>query len=493
MTVGKVANIALAAVFVVVACTSASSTGGDSIDTAATGTVTAEQTAEAQNSVNATVIAAIQATLLAAPTNTPDPTSTPTATPPPTPTPTAVPTPQPTATPTAVSTPTPTPVPSPTPTPTATVAPLLTLADLVEQVGPSVVKVVTDRGSGSGVAVKTLPNGKVYVLTNQHVVDIVTEIKVIVRDTVEFNAELVASDFTRDLAVLTFCCDTQIEPVPFASTVRVGDTVAALGYPLGLNTLRVSQGIISGKDFSEEASRYELQTDAALNPGNSGGPLVLLDGTIAGINTYGVEQTQNGTSVDGVNFAIAAETLVEIVPALIEGRVTPAPTSTPHPNTTDGVYTNPYYGWQVDIPPGWIIDDSEYDAVLIYNNRIGTFVLVRLIPLGTETFQGRIQDFVAVYTFGPSPEWEDFSMIAKGFINRTTATHNFPITGYEFQYRFTWNGSAFRGFTHWFLTGGFVAELVESTMILPEEVWAESYMEPYRHEIQEMFSSFKPR
>ena len=155
--------------------------------------------------LQATVDAAVREALASQPTPTPAPT----ATPPPTPTPT--PTPAPTATPPPTPTPTPTPAPTatPLPTPTPTQA-SSSLAATVARVRPGVVKVQTDVGSGSGAIVEANPStGEALIITNYHVVEGATSVQVIVNDSVSYAAVVLGVDTTKDLALLSICCDSR--------------------------------------------------------------------------------------------------------------------------------------------------------------------------------------------------------------------------------------------------------------------------------------------
>ncbi|OQX29420.1 MAG: hypothetical protein B0D92_03795 [Spirochaeta sp. LUC14_002_19_P3] len=162
------------------------------------------------------------------------------------------------------------------------------------------------QGLGSGVIVERRGN-TVYVLTNNHVVDGADEIQITLSDDREFTGELVGGDQLRDLALVSFKTK---ESIPIAKlgdsdNVWVGDWVLAVGSPLGLDST-VTAGIISAKGRTEGAPGGQqftdyLQTDASINQGNSGGPLVNLDGEVIGINTF--IRSSSGGSI-GLGFAI---------------------------------------------------------------------------------------------------------------------------------------------------------------------------------------------
>lgn len=162
-------------------------------------------------------------------------------------------------------------------------------------------KDLKQRSLGSGFVVD--PNG--YILTNNHVVENATKIKVKLNDGRVMSAKVVGTDPQTDLAVLKVdAAGLPVLKLANSDQVQVGDWVMAFGSPFGL-TQTVTAGIISAKGRVIGAGPYDnfLQTDAAINPGNSGGPLVGLDGRVVGINT--MIASENG-GFQGVGFAIPA-------------------------------------------------------------------------------------------------------------------------------------------------------------------------------------------
>jgi len=140
------------------------------------------------------------------------------------------------------------------------------------------------RGLGSGFIVTE--DG--YVVTNNHVVDRAEDIDVILEDGTKYNAEVVGKDPKTDLAVLKINPDQKLETVKFGTSedVKIGDWVIAIGNPFGLG-YTVTAGIVSATGRSLGFGAYDdfIQTDASLNPGNSGGPLFNLNGEVIGVNT----------------------------------------------------------------------------------------------------------------------------------------------------------------------------------------------------------------
>lgn len=171
------------------------------------------------------------------------------------------------------------------------------------------------RGAGAGVLVD--PAG--YILTNHHVIDQATMIRVHLYDRRTFTPRVIGVDEETDLAVLKI---EDSRPFPYATfgdseALRVGEWVLAIGSPFGL-AQTVTAGIISAKDRMTEGPHANfhqfLQTDAAINPGNSGGPLVNLKGEVVGITTQ--ISTRSGVS-SGVGFAIPSSMAVEVYNDLI--------------------------------------------------------------------------------------------------------------------------------------------------------------------------------
>ena len=171
-----------------------------------------------------------------------------------------------------------------------------------------------------------------YILTNYHVVEGATEIGIITHDGTEYAAELVGYDSsTNDLAVLKVEA-TGLQPVAIGKSAQVapGDMVAAIGNPLGELTATQTVGYVSG--IGREVATDSLttismiQTDAAINSGNSGGPLFNMRGEVIGITTAKYSGTTgSGASIEGIGFAIPIDDVMSVVDDLIEfGYVTGA-------------------------------------------------------------------------------------------------------------------------------------------------------------------------
>lgn len=179
------------------------------------------------------------------------------------------------------------------------------------------------RGNGSGVIVDS-QNG--YVLTNHHVIFRADRIKVKLYDGTEIPARLVGSDRETDLAVLKIDTTMRLTSARFGDSdkTRVGDWVLAIGSPFGFDQT-VTAGIISAREreseelYNKVGFQYFLQTDAAINRGNSGGPLINLSGEVIGINTAIATSTGD---YNGIGFALPSSEAISIYKQLVKnGRV----------------------------------------------------------------------------------------------------------------------------------------------------------------------------
>ena len=198
---------------------------------------------------------------------------------------------------------------------------------MIEDVRPSIVRIRTDKGSGSGVIFE-VDDDAALVLTNHHVIEDASSVQVEVNDSLTYTAETWGTDSMRDLAVLRICCG-EFRALSFGNVSELGpgDEVFAMGYPLGLpGEATVTKGIVSAIRFDQSNQRLVIQTDAAINPGNSGGPMLSEMGEILGINTFRREETESGRPVDNVGFAIAATTIEEQLHTL---KTAPPPEPTP--------------------------------------------------------------------------------------------------------------------------------------------------------------------
>ena len=177
------------------------------------------------------------------------------------------------------------------------------------------------QGLGSGVIID---KAKGHILTNNHVIDDANEIKVILYDKREVEAELLGSDPLSDLAVLKIDASNLVEAtIGNSDLLEIGEWVIAIGSPFGLHLNHtVTCGIVSAKGRSDVISRANfenfIQHDAAINPGNSGGALFDLNGNLIGINTA-IATDGYSRSNAGIGFAIPINQAKRVMDDLING------------------------------------------------------------------------------------------------------------------------------------------------------------------------------
>lgn len=204
------------------------------------------------------------------------------------------------------------------------------LTDAVRKVEPAVVTVVTNetasgsfggsiQASGSGVIISQ--DG--HIVTNNHVIEGANTVAVIYEDGTRVDADIVGADPLTDVAVLKVSGDVPAF-VPFgdSSALQLGEWVIAIGSPLGNYRGSVTAGVVSGLNRKVAEQEGLIQTDAAINHGNSGGPLINLAGQIVGINTLVVRDTVGGAPAEGLGFSVPSNTVRSVAEQLIShGRI----------------------------------------------------------------------------------------------------------------------------------------------------------------------------
>ncbi|WHY02765.1 trypsin-like peptidase domain-containing protein [Neobacillus sp. DY30] len=214
------------------------------------------------------------------------------------------------------------------------------MADMVEEASKAIVGIVNkqaqdnyypntgssetvESGNGTGVVFK-IDDDSAYIVTNNHVIENATELEITVSGGEKTTAEVIGADVLTDLAVLKIDAKYAATKLDFgdSSTLRAGDSVLAIGNPLGLDfSNTVTQGIVSAVNrtvaVSTSAGEWDLnviQTDAAINPGNSGGALINTSGQVIGINSLKISED----GVEGLGFAIPSNDLIPIINEIME-------------------------------------------------------------------------------------------------------------------------------------------------------------------------------
>ncbi|MFC2060188.1 trypsin-like peptidase domain-containing protein [Chloroflexota bacterium] len=188
----------------------------------------------------------------------------------------------------------------------------MTVQEVTTQARKAVVRIKTDLGSASGFVID--PSG--LVLTNNHVVSDAEEITVYLEDGTSYNGTVESRDLIRDLALV------KIEVIELSylelgdlSEVDLGQQVIVVGYPLGAKDVAVTGGLVSSIQFDSGRNIIWVQTDSAINLGNSGGPMLNLRGQVIGV----VAAKFVGIDIEGVGFAISANTVNMYLPRLQTG------------------------------------------------------------------------------------------------------------------------------------------------------------------------------
>ncbi|MBY7145849.1 trypsin-like peptidase domain-containing protein, partial [Levilactobacillus brevis] len=186
-----------------------------------------------------------------------------------------------------------------------------------------------EASEGSGVIYKK--DGNVaYIVTNNHVVSGSSALRVVTSSGKQLQAKLVGKDSVTDLAVLKVNGSSLKTVASFGNSdnIKVGETALAIGSPLGSQyATSLTQGIISAKKRTIETTNSSgtqtgnatvIQTDAAINPGNSGGALINVGGQVVGITSSKIASDAEGTSVEGMGFAIPSNEVVNIINQLVK-------------------------------------------------------------------------------------------------------------------------------------------------------------------------------
>ena len=179
-------------------------------------------------------------------------------------------------------------------------------------------RMANSTSTGTGVVLST----EGYIVTNCHVVEGAQNISVLLTDNRKLQARLIGADAVSDLAVL-YVDAGDLTPAEFgdSDSLRVGDAVAAIGDPLGPEFRgTMTDGIVSAINrnvMTQGRTMTLIQTNAALNSGNSGGPLLNCYGQVVGINTLKISAFVDQAGVEGIGFAIPSTTVKEVVDQLI--------------------------------------------------------------------------------------------------------------------------------------------------------------------------------
>lgn len=287
----------------------------------------------------------------------------------------------------------------------------LSVPDLVDRASGAVVEVVVSTRQGTGTGTGFIIDANSNIVTNNHVVEGAQDggIVVVLSGNRIERAELVGRDPLSDLAVIRIGPkNLPILPLADSNRLRVGETVVAIGNALGLTGgPTVTTGVISALKRSEsepfgdprsaadDVQLYDLiQTDTAINPGNSGGPLMNLRGEVVGVNTLGQRLTQSGVPVQGINYAVSANTARDVSQDIIRSR--------------DGRATYPYLG----------IGAEFYSTRAAIAGRDLSYTpgqIVRRVEPGTPADEAglRVGDLIVAIDGQPVPDESTFTILLR--------------------------------------------------------------------------------
>ena len=236
------------------------------------------------------------------------------------------------------------------PTPIATATP--TTSEIVNDLLPNIVQVVSSSASGTGFVYHE--SGRI--LTAAHVIgDNQGSLSIILQDGTEHDATVVGIDEIKDIAIIQFQSASEFQFVNLgdSDSVSIGDDIVVVGFSAGsidYDIPTITSGILSAKGSWEGIEI--LQTDAPLNPGVSGGPLLSSDGQVVGIALSNIRE-EDGRRIEGAGFAIAINDVKDSLEFLENGGIVNLPSSWPTHESS--------YGYSIGLAPGWNLS-WEYDA-----------------------------------------------------------------------------------------------------------------------------------
>jgi len=191
----------------------------------------------------------------------------------------------------------------------------------VRQVSPAVVTVRSRAAEGAGSGSGVIVSDQGYIITNNHVVEGASQLAVVFADSTQRQAELVGTDPLNDIAVIKVDGELPgVAAIGDAAALQPGEQVLAIGSPLGNFRNTVTAGVVSATNRSVGSMEGLIQTDAAINSGNSGGPLINLSGEVVGINTLVVRNEMaygSAAPVEGLGFAVPSTIFRNVADQLI--------------------------------------------------------------------------------------------------------------------------------------------------------------------------------
>tara|TARA_B100000029_G_scaffold281005_2_gene275148 strand:- start:41409 stop:43487 length:2079 start_codon:yes stop_codon:yes gene_type:complete len=354
----------------------------------------------------------------------------------PEPTPTVIPT----VTPTPIPTVTPTPIPTPIPTVTPTHSPnvieegnktyekakeVYSVSDVVAIASQSVVRIEIDMGNGKvGIGSGFVIREDGLLVTNSHVVNSNTVAMITLSNGIKKTGQVLVTDKKSDLALIKI--DAQnLDTLEFgnSSELLLGQEIIVIGYPKGLvGSATITKGLVSAIRENLFGLNSVIQTDAALNPGNSGGPMLDLSGKVIGVAQAKI------TDSEGLNLGIPSDEVQPVIANWLksydEGNIVVSELKENNEldlllknnqgSITGDIYTNSKYWYSVEIPSGWEIDYANPDFVHIFPDNKGfdyesSGLLITSRTIDSDKYP-TIESYARDWTIGPGNNVSSFNI-----------------------------------------------------------------------------------
>ena len=281
-------------------------------------------------------------------------------------------------------------------------APILraSFPDIMSGVTSAVVVVHTDAGEGSGF----IFDQDGLVLTSKHVVGNVTTVNIVLDGGLSLIGRVILKDESLDIAVIQVDVAGDLPTLTFGDSDQLeqGEDVVAIGYPLWSGPGQaptITKGVVSAR---RRLDGFEfIQTDSPINPGNSGGPLINNDSQVVGIITAKVEQA-GGKQIEGMGLAIPINSVIDALAALpSETDPGDTPVTAPIAAPTSGwqTYRNNEHNYAIDVPPGWIVDQTNKSNLVIESPGRSAFLEVTSVVnnpgLGLGELTAQLSEFLS--------------------------------------------------------------------------------------------------
>ncbi len=230
----------------------------------------------------------------------------------------------------------------------------------ISKITPSVVRIVTQSEVGSGVII----SNSGYILTNNHVVQDTLAVTVNLANGDQYTGTVTSRDEIRDIALIKIIASNLPAAVlGNSANLLIGEKVISMSYPLSLSgSITATEGMVSAFFTKKDTNTHNIQTDAAMNPGSSGGPLINLMGEVVGINSW-IVKISSGTSIQGANFALAINDVNDVLTKLLAGESILIPVEKSWES-----FTNKAYTYSISYPTSWKVDDQNVKYVRIRNS-----------------------------------------------------------------------------------------------------------------------------